>query len=568
MNIIKKSLAFIAACTLAVSAAATEKVIVAYVTSWSDVLPDPAAVTHINYAFGHVNETFDGVGIANPERLAKVVAVKQQAPELKVALSVGGWGSGRFSEMADNDSLRASFAADCRRVVDEYGLDGIDIDWEYPTQSSAGISACERDTDNFTLLMRDLRKALGPDKLLTIATPAGAEFFNFRDFIPYVDFVNTMTYDMANAPKHHAALYPSANTEELCCDESIRRHIAAGVPASKLVMGVPFYGRGGTELRGRDFRNIAEGDGYVLRYDSVARVPYMANAKGELVLGYDDARSMAEKCGYMLDNELHGVMYWDYAGDDDKGTLRNTIANIIKGQNDKPKILVLNEGGGQHGPFTAAAMKWLRNYAAAKGYGVTEIRDARPITADFLRGYALVIQLDFPPYTWPEAAVNAFEEYIDNGLGGWIGLHHATLLGEFDGYGLWNWFSDFMGGITFKNYIAPTADGKVTVEDTAHPVMAGLPADFVLPKDEWYTYDHSPRANVQVLASVDEDTYTPASDVRMGDHPVVWVNPAKKARNVYIQPGHHPELIDTPAFTQLLANAIEWTIANPETSGK
>ena len=125
-----------------------------------------------------------------------------------------------------------------------------------------------------------------------------------------------------------------------------------------------------------------------------------------------------------------------------------------------------------------------------------------------------------------------------------------------------------MGGITFKNYIAPTADGKVTVEDTTHPVMAGLPADFVLPKDEWYTYDHSPRANVQVLASVDEDTYTPASDVRMGDHPVVWINPAKKARNVYIQPGHHPELIDTPAFTQLLANAIEWTIANPETSGK
>ena len=96
-------------------------------------------MTHINYAFGHVNESFDGVRIDNEERLKQIVDLKKQNPELKVLLSVGGWGSGRFSEMAANDEYRRAFAADCDRVVKEFALDGIDIDWEYPTSSMANI---------------------------------------------------------------------------------------------------------------------------------------------------------------------------------------------------------------------------------------------------------------------------------------------------------------------------------------------------------------------------------------------------------------------------------------------
>ena len=139
----------------------TGRVIVAYVTSWSDVTPDPHSMTHINYAFGHVNNTFDGVRIDNPDRLRAISGLKQQNPKLKVLLSVGGWGSGRFSEMAATDSTRRAFAADCRAKVKEYGLDGIDIDWEYPTSDAAGISSSPDDTRNYTLLMRELRRALG-----------------------------------------------------------------------------------------------------------------------------------------------------------------------------------------------------------------------------------------------------------------------------------------------------------------------------------------------------------------------------------------------------------------------
>ena len=214
------------------------KVVVAYVTSWTDVMPDPALVTHINYAFGHVNDTFNGVRVDNEDRLRAIVALKKQKPSLQV------WGSGRFSEMADDEANRLAFAADCARVVDEFGLDGIDIDWEYPTQNSAGISSSPRDTENFTLLMRDLRQALGPDKELTLATVCSAKYMDFKAFLPYVDFVNIMAYDMGGQDGHHASLYPSEHSGSMTSHEAVQAHIRAGVPPSKLVMGMPFYGKG------------------------------------------------------------------------------------------------------------------------------------------------------------------------------------------------------------------------------------------------------------------------------------------------------------------------------------
>ncbi len=130
------------------------KVVLGYVTSWNPAMPDPKLLTHINYAFGHVTDTFDGIRINVPERLHEVVKLREQNPRLKILLSVGGWGSGRFSEMAADEGFRLSFARDACRVVDEFALDGIDIDWEYPTSDAAGISASADDTDNFTLLMR------------------------------------------------------------------------------------------------------------------------------------------------------------------------------------------------------------------------------------------------------------------------------------------------------------------------------------------------------------------------------------------------------------------------------
>lgn len=545
-----------------VAASRESKVVVAYVTSWSEVMPDPQYMTHINYAFGHVNESFNGVKIDNEERLRQIVDLRKQKPELKVLLSIGGWGSGRFSEMAANDEYRRAFAADCDRVVKEFALDGIDIDWEYPTSSMANISSSPDDTENFTLLMQDIRAAIGNEKELTLATVASARYIDFKAILPSVDFVNIMAYDMASAPKHHSALYPSGHSGDITSDGAVTAHLKAGVPPSKLVMGMPFYGRGGDGYPSfQDYNKVGNTDTqYTEKWDEVAQVPYLADKNDTLVFGFENPRSLAIKCQYILDKDLLGGMYWDYSGDNEQGDLRRTVAENLLGKPHKAKVLVLTERGGQHGGFTDAGLKWLAAEGAKGNFSITEINNARNITEAYLSQFSLVIQLDFPPYTWPKEAEDAFVKYIEEGRGGWIGFHHATLLGEFDGYPMWQWFSDFMGGVRFKNYIAPLANGTLIVEDKQHPVMKDVPASFVVPDDEWYTYDKSPRPNVHVLANVDESSYTPASDIKMGDHPVVWVNENKKARNVYFQIGHSSKLYETEGFTTMFRNAINWTL--------
>lgn len=545
-----------------VAASRDSKVVVAYVTSWSEVVPDPQYMTHINYAFGHVNESFNGVKIDNEERLRQIVDLRKQKPELKVLLSIGGWGSGRFSEMAANDEYRRAFAADCDRVVKEFALDGIDIDWEYPTSSMANISSSPDDTENFTLLMQDIRAAIGNEKELTLATVASARYIDFKAILPSVDFVNIMAYDMASAPKHHSALYPSGHSGDITSDGAVTAHLKAGVPPSKLVMGMPFYGRGGDGYPSfQDYNKVGNTDTqYTEKWDEVAQVPYLADKNDTLVFGFENPRSLAIKCQYILDKDLLGGMYWDYSGDNEQGDLRRTVAENLLGKPHKAKVLVLTERGGQHGGFTDAGLRWLAAEGAKGNFSITEINNARNITEAYLSQFSLVIQLDFPPYTWPKEAEDAFVKYIEEGRGGWIGFHHATLLGEFDGYPMWQWFSDFMGGVRFKNYIAPLANGTLIVEDKQHPVMKDVPASFVVPDDEWYTYDKSPRPNVHVLANVDESSYTPASDIKMGDHPVVWVNESKKARNVYFQIGHSSKLYETEGFTTMFRNAINWTL--------
>lgn len=545
-----------------VAASRDSKVVVAYVTSWSEVMPDPQYMTHINYAFGHVNESFNGVKIDNEERLKQIVDLRKQKPELKVLLSIGGWGSGRFSEMAANDEYRRAFAADCDRVVKKFALDGIDIDWEYPTSSMANISSSPDDTENFTLLMQDIRAAIGNEKELTLATVASARYIDFKAILPSVDFVNIMAYDMASAPKHHSALYPSGHSGDITSDGAVTAHLKAGVPPSKLVMGMPFYGRGGDGYPSfQDYNKVGNTDTqYTEKWDEVAQVPYLADKNDTLVFGFENPRSLAIKCQYILDKDLLGGMYWDYSGDNEQGDLRRTVAENLLGKPHKAKVLVLTERGGQHGGFTDAGLRWLAAEGAKGNFSITEINNARNVTEAYLSQFSLVIQLDFPPYTWPKEAEDAFVKYIEEGRGGWIGFHHATLLGEFDGYPMWQWFSDFMGGVRFKNYIAPLADGTLIVEDKQHPVMKDVPASFVVPDDEWYTYDKSPRPNVHVLANVDESSYTPASDIKMGDHPVVWVNESKKARNVYFQIGHSSKLYETEGFTTMFRNAINWTL--------
>src|SRR5258708_11421838 len=240
--------------------------------------------------------------------------------------------------------------------------------------------------------------------------------------------------------------------------------------------------------------------------------------------------------------------------------LAGLCAAMTSGQAPPPKfrVIAIAEKGGVHQQFVDAARIWLAREAAADGFSVDYIENTDKIDEAFLSQYQLFIQLNFPPYAWEPTAMRAFWKYIETGEGGWIGFHHATLLGEFDGYPMWPWFSTFMGGIRFTGYIPTFATGTVAVDAPAHPVMKNLGSHFTIENEEWYTYDKTPRPNVHVLACVDEKTYSPMSITKMGDHPVVWTNENVKARNVYIFMGHHGELFQNSAFTTLFHNAILW----------
>jgi chitinase len=307
-----------------------EKVVIAYVTSWDDVMPEVTFLTHINYAFGHVNEDFNGIHVDNEERLKQIVSLKARKPALKILLSIGGWGSGRFSEMAADDNFRKSFAKDCRRVVKEFNLDGIDLDWEYPTIGTAGISASPDDTDNYTLLMREIRRAIGRNKLLTQATISTAKYIDFRAIDPYIDFTNVMSYDMGYAPYLNSPLYPSENVDIMCAHEAINVHLAAGIPPEKLVMGLAFYGRGTEGFpRPDDLTKVHLTEGYIACWDSLALVPYLTDSAGNMVYGYENPESLAIKCMYIKDRNLKGAMFWSYSGDNDAGDLRRTVYQTL-----------------------------------------------------------------------------------------------------------------------------------------------------------------------------------------------------------------------------------------------
>jgi type 1 glutamine amidotransferase len=238
--------------------------------------------------------------------------------------------------------------------------------------------------------------------------------------------------------------------------------------------------------------------------------------------------------------------------------LSSAGASMAQNSSPKFKVVALAEAGGIHRPFVDAAKVWLQKQSEEGAFSVDYIENTDKINDEFLSHYQLFIQLNYPPYGWTPTAVAAFTKYIEEGRGGWIGFHHATLLGEFDGYGMWPWFSQFMGGIRYTDYIPQFATATVVVEDPSHPLMKNVAGSFVVDQEEWYTYDKSPRPNVHVLAHVNEATYSPDTKKKMGDHPVIWTNERYKARNVYIFMGHHPELFHNPAFTVIFRNAIFW----------
>ncbi len=338
--------------------------IVAYVHRRADMYRIGAEkLTHINYAFGLVNENGEVVlSREAPAHFSQLQALKAKNPRLKVILSVGGWGADNFSDAAFNRTTREKFAASAIALIKRYALDGLDLDWEYPGQPGPGIKYREEDKEDFTLLLKTLRQQLdalsdergrtGSDRYtLTIAT-AGGPYFQHTEMDRlhvYVDWINIMGYDFAGewskTTAHHAALFgpPAGESSEAF----VKQHLAAGIPARKLVLGVPFYGRAwcgvnpaanglhqSMEMYLRSFpystlqQQFINQQGYRRYWDREAHAPYLWNPSSGIFITYEDPASLHEKARFVKRHHLGGIMYWEQSEDPDEILLNALFYNL------------------------------------------------------------------------------------------------------------------------------------------------------------------------------------------------------------------------------------------------
>jgi chitinase len=373
--------------------------IVGYYASWTansknfppaDIPADK--LTHVNYAFGLIDE--DGLAMLgdaetdigqpypgdsdDPAALRgtfhQLALLKERHPHLKSMISMGGWsGSGRFSDAVATEEKRRAFVASCIELFLTRWpgvFDGIDIDWEFPVCCGLPENSYRpEDRRNCTLLFEELRHQLdalgaatGERYLLTAAIPAGREIpvasFELREAGQILDWVNVMTYDMTGSHRGGVTDF-NAPFAESSGDPSVPRwkrfssvvgtidfFLDEGVPRDKLVVGVPFYGRGFTGVPANNdglyqpFTGTISTDYHTITSDYLAayqrfrhpeaEVPWLYDPASGTMLSYDDPESIGRKTDYVIAEGLGGIMFWELSGDDKESSLLTAISSRLK----------------------------------------------------------------------------------------------------------------------------------------------------------------------------------------------------------------------------------------------
>lgn len=307
---------------------------------------DPNLLDAVIYAFVEINK--DGtLLVPTPRYLEELLSLRKTKPDLKVIAAIGGWGVDGFSDAALTPASRYAFAREVNKLINKYNLDGIDIDWEYPGSSGAGIKSRPEDKENFTLLLTAIRDVIGDDKWLSVAGTGDSGYINrsaeIDKIAPLINYFNLMSYDFTagetgeNAKKHHANLYPSdLSLRGYSVDSMVQNLINAGMPSYKILLGVPFYGRlGATITRSYDQlrRDYINKNGHTVMFDKDAKVPYLVK-DGEFSMSYEDTLSIYIKALYVLDHCLGGIFSWTSTYDQ-----ANILAKaMFDGINQNPNI--------------------------------------------------------------------------------------------------------------------------------------------------------------------------------------------------------------------------------------
>ena len=350
--------------------ALTSYKVVAYYPSWAaksrSVTPGdlPAELlTQINYAFILPTET----GECQPDDSAAADGnfpalrlLRREHPGLKLYISIAGYGYDRpYQAIVQSPEMIAKFVGSCVGFMKINGFDGIDLDWEYPKPAQKGA---------FTALLTEFRNQLDALGLengrrlgLTIAAPAGSQVrsYDLPAIAPLLDGINLMAYDYYGTwipvTGFNAPLFvPRDDPQKLSVDVSVQVYLSAGVPPEKLILGIPFYGRGwadvspandglfqpyggpaqGALAKGTfDYRELREKyiDVYPRHWEEMAQAAWLYDPVSRTMISYDDPQIVGLKATYARQHGLGGVMIWQIAGDDPDFSLLNAIQKELPG---------------------------------------------------------------------------------------------------------------------------------------------------------------------------------------------------------------------------------------------
>lgn len=336
--------------------------IIAYYTGDSAEIDkyDVASLSHIIFSFTHIKgSTLTVDKMRDTITIRKLVALKKTYPNLKIILSMGGWGGCEFcSQGFSTEAGRKEFASSSKHILQYFGADGIDLDWEYPTiKGHPGHQYIPEDKDNFTNLLKEMRKAYGKKYEISFAAGGYTDYIlhsvDWAALMPYVDRVNLMTYDLVHGYSvvsgHHTPLYSTMQQRESIAN-AIYMLDSLHVPLNKMVIGSAFYARvfkisdtlqhglyqpckfdHGVDRREYDTK-LTAANGYVKYWDSTAHAPYMLNAKEGFLVSYDDEKSMAEKTKYVMAHGLDGIMFWELTNDITSNGLLKAITDAKAGK--------------------------------------------------------------------------------------------------------------------------------------------------------------------------------------------------------------------------------------------
>ncbi|TRX97546.1 hypothetical protein FHL15_001301 [Xylaria flabelliformis] len=288
--------------------------------------------------------------------------------QLKVLLSIGGGEfSPKFAAATSTEMRRQTFAQSAVKIVTDWGFDGVDIDWEYPTNEAERdnlvklVAACRETFDRYSFYNR-----LQYRFLVTVASPAGPTNWRFVD-LPrmdrYVDIWHLMSYDYTGSwnPKsgHQANVFMNkANVAStpLNTDDAVRHYESQGISGQKIVIGLPLYGRSfnGTSGLGQNYTSIGTGGpqpgvwyykdlpkaGGHENFDEVAKATYSYDQMRRELVSYDNIQSTAFKAQYVRNRRLGGAFFWEASGDRaDHGSLVKTMSRSLDWLDSTPNNL-------------------------------------------------------------------------------------------------------------------------------------------------------------------------------------------------------------------------------------